>query len=132
MNLKKTILAVAILFIISNVLTTGWYMAMDSANTVPFSRHEPNYIGLVLNHLVFVGCFIYLFPSFIQPKNTINQAIIFGATMAIIMFIPTGMVVRSIWQVDFDLIFMLNTCAHLVIGAILGIVLRTIYNHKHA
>ena len=131
MNIKKSILSVIILFVLSNILTTVWYMLMDEANYVPFRRDEINYGGLMLNHILFVSGFVYLFPSYIKSKNTVLRAVQFGAVVASIMFIPTGLVVRSIWKVGFNGIFVFNAIAHAVIGVVLGIVARLIYNYKN-
>ncbi len=130
MNIKKSILSVFILFIVSNVLTTIWYMLTDNANYVPFRRSEINYLGLTLNHVVFAIGFVYLFPHHIKEQNTKGKAFLFGVVLAAIMFIPTGMVVRSIWQVEFNTIFFLNATAHAAIGGIQGIVVHIIHNYK--
>ncbi len=130
MNSKKTILSIIILFVTSNILTTIWYMITDEANMVNFRRDEPNYAGLTLNHLIFVCGFVYLFPHFIKEQNTKAKSIIYGAVLAVIMFLPTGIVVRSIWTVDFNWIFVLNTIAHVIIGGVLGLILSMIYNYK--
>ncbi len=130
MNFKKSILAIILLFIASNVLTTSWYMLTDTANFVSFRRSEINYGGLMLNHLVFVMGFVYLFPTYLRAKNTKLNAFWFGLVLAAIMFIPTGLVVRSIWQVDFNFIFLMNTIAHLVIGGVLGLLASLVYNYK--
>lgn len=130
MNYKKSILAVILLFITSNLLTTAWYMLTDDANFVSFRRAEINYGGLMLNHFIFVMGFVYLFPNYIKSKKSKLNAFWFGSILAAIMFIPTGLVVRSIWKVDFNQIFLMNTAAHLVIGGVLGIVLSLIYNYK--
>lgn len=130
MNIKKSILAVLLLFIASNVLTTLWYMLSDDANFVSFRRSEMNYAGLMLNHLIFVMGFVYLFPTYIKAHNTRLYAFWFGMVLAGIMFIPTGLVVRSIWEVEFNLIFLLNSMAHLFIGGVLGLISSLLYNYK--
>ncbi len=130
MNIKKFTLAVIALFIVSNVLTTVWYMITDDANFVPFRREEVNYLGLLLNHLLFVIGFLYLFPFLISERNTKGNAFIFGLVLASIMFIPTGMVVRSIWQVEFNAIFLLNALVHALIGGVIGLTARFIYNYR--
>ncbi|MDC6366981.1 MULTISPECIES: hypothetical protein [Flavobacteriaceae] len=132
MNTKKTILATLTLFIVSNVLTTIWYMLTDEANFLPFRRSETNYVGLLLNHLIFAIGFVYLFPSYIKGNGNYStgSALRYGVLLAAIMFLPTGFVVRSIWQVDFNLIFLWNTMAHLAIGGLMGILLLLIYNYK--
>lgn len=130
MNYKKSILGVILLFIVSNLLTTSWYMLTDDANFVSFRRSEINYGGLMLNHLIFVLGFVYLFPNYIKDNNSKPNAFWFGVVIAGIMFVPIGLVVRSIWQVDFNQIFLMNTIAHLIIGGLLGIILSLIYNYK--
>ncbi len=131
MNLKKTILAIIALFFISNVLTSIWYMLMDDANHVPFRRETINYAGLMANHLIYASIFVILFPSFYEKSSKMFNAFLFGALMGTVMFLPSGMVVRSIWQVDFDQIFILNSIAHIVIGGIMGIIMALIYNFKN-
>lgn len=130
MSIKKTAISIVVLFLISNVLTTLWYMITDDANFVSFRRSEVNYAGLMLNHLIFVCGLVYIFPYFIQNQNTRIKAFLFGMVMAIMMFLPTGIVVRSIWQVDFNTIFAFNTLAHSFIGGILGLALHSIFNYK--
>lgn len=130
MNYKKSILAIALLFITSNLLTITWYQLTDEANYVSFRRTEINYGGLMLNHLIFVMGFVYLFPNYIKSKNSKLNSFCYGSILAAIMFIPTGLVVRSLWKVDFNQIFLMNTVAHLTIGGVLGIVLSLIYNYK--
>ena len=130
MNYKKSIVGVLVLFIVSNLLTTAWYMFTDDANYVSFRRSEINYGGLMLNHLLFAAGFVYLFPNYMKEKKFKLNALAFGVILAAIMFIPTGIVVRSIWTVEFNQVFLLNTLAHLSIGGIMGVVLSIIYNYK--
>ena len=130
MSAKKSMLSIVILFVVSNILTTVWYMLTDEANIVSFRREEPNYGGLAINHLVFICGFVYLFPHFIKEQNTRIKSFIYGVVLALIMFLPTGIVVRSIWQVDFNTIFIFNALAHGVIGGILGLISGVIYNYK--
>ena len=130
MSFKKFIVLSLLLFIISNILTTVWYMSTDVANFVPFRREEVNYGGLMLNHLLFVIGFAYLFPFYAGVYNSKARAFLFGVILAGIMFIPTGLVVRSIWTVDFNLIFLINSLAHLAIGGLLGWISHIVYNYK--
>ncbi len=131
MSIKKSIFSVLILFIVSNVLTTLWYMLTNDANYVAFRREEVNYIGLIINHLVFVVGFVYLFPFYIKTHNTLLRAFLYGIILAAIMFVPTGIVVRSIWNVDFNTIFFWNAIAHFIIGGILGVIIYLIFNYKN-
>lgn len=131
MNFKKSILSVLLLFIISNVLTTLWYMLFDDANMVSFRREEINYLGLMLNHFIYAIGFVYLFPFYFKQHKTYLRAFIFGAILSAIMFIPTGIVVRSIWNVDFNSIFIMNSIAHIAIGGIMGLLIAFIFNFKN-
>ncbi len=130
MNRKKTMLSILILFVVSNILTTVWYMLSDEANMVSFRREEPIFAGLALNHLIFVSGLVYLFPHFIKEQNTKIKSFTYGVVLALIMFLPTGIVVRSIWQVEFNTIFAINTMVHSLIGGVLGLILSVIYNYK--
>jgi len=130
MNFKKSTLAVIAAFLVSNILTTVWYMVSDDANFVSFRRPEVNYLGLIINHLIYAVVFVYLFSSFYEKAPKLSRAFLYGILMAAVMFIPSGIVVRSIWTVDFNSIFVFNSIAHLVIGGVMGIVVAFIYNYK--
>ncbi|MDN5203717.1 hypothetical protein QQ008_20170 [Fulvivirgaceae bacterium BMA10] len=130
MNTKKTIIAVVVAFLLSNVLTTIWYTITDTSNYVPFRREEINYGLLVLNHLIYAGLLVYLFPVYYEKYLKRSYAFVFGCVTAAIMFIPQALVVRAIWTVDVNLMFFLNTVAHLLIGGIIGWVISFIYGKR--
>jgi len=121
MSSKKSILAVVVAFVLSNVLTTVYYMVTDEPNMVPYRRDEINYGALMLNHLIYAGIFVYLFPTFYQKAPKLSRGFLFGVLMAAMMFIPQALVVRSIWTVDINTIFFVNSIAHLLIGGVIGI-----------
>ncbi len=131
MNTKKMVLAVIVAFVLSNLLTTVWYMLTDEANTVPYRRDEINYPALMLNHLLYVGLIVYLFPFYYKTSPQTGRGFVFGCLAATLMFLPQAIVVRAIWKVDFNLIFVLNTLAHLLIGGIIGLAIAFIYNYKN-
>ncbi len=126
MKTKYYVLGILVAFIISNVLTTIWYMVMDEQNFVPFRRDEINYLGLLVNHLIYAGIMVYFYPFFFWQKPSSQNAFLFGGLIAALMFIPSALVVRSIWQVEIDAVFFSNTIAHLCIGGIMGIALHLI------
>lgn len=130
MTINKPILSFLVAFILSNVLTTFWYMATDEANYVPYRKEEVNYLALVLNHLVYAGIIVYLFPYYYSkaPKN--SRGFLFGCVMGALMFLPQAMVIRAIWKVDFNTIFALNTLAHVLIGGAIGFSIALIYGFK--
>lgn len=130
MKVKKSILAVLVAFLASNILTTLWYMLSDEANFVSFRRAEVNYLGLVANHIIYAIVFVLLFSSFYERAPKLGRAFFYGALMGCVMFIPSGIVVRSIWTVDFNSIFVFNSIAHVVIGGIIGVLVALIYNYK--
>ncbi len=131
MKFNKSLITTFAVFILSNVLTTVWYMVTDEANYVPYRRDEPNYGLLVLNHLIFAIGFVHLFPSYYQQHKKLVRGFVYGVIMAGIMFIPTALVVRGIWKVDVNTIFFLNTLAHLLIGGIMGVTSALIFDYKN-
>lgn len=130
MSQKKVILAVVVTFLISNILTTVWYLFSDDANFVSFRREEMNYLGLLANHLLYAVLFVYLFQSYYAKAPKTSRGLWYGVLMAAVMFVPSGIVVRSIWTVDFNSIFLFNAIAHLVIGGVMGLAVSVIYNYK--
>lgn len=131
MNTKKNILALFLAFVVSNLFTTIWYMLTDEANYVPYRREEMNYGALMLNHLIYAGLMLSLFPYYYKTNPKLSRGFVFGSLIAALMFLPQAIVVRAIWEVDFNTIFVLNTMAHIVIGGIMGILLAFIYNYKN-
>lgn len=130
MTTKRTIGAVIVAFLISNVLTTLWYMLTDEANTVDYRRPEINYLGLMLNHVIYAGLMVHLLPGYLRSTHTPIRGFQFGVLIAALMYLPQALVIRSIWTVDFNAIFVYNTLAHLGIGGIMGTVLTLIYHRK--
>ena len=127
----RTLIAIIAAFVLSNLLTTLWYMLSDEANNVAFRREEMNYLGLVLNHLIFAILFVVLFQPFYEKSNKIGHGIKVGILLGALMFVPTGIVVRSIWKVEFNTIFILNSLAHMIIAGIIGATVCLIYNYKN-
>ena len=127
MNSKKAVLALIAGFIASNVLTTIYYLITDEPNFVPIRRDQTVYAGMMLTHLIFVGIMVAMFPRWVRAtESLLSQGALFGALMAGMMFVPQAILVRSIWTVDFNAIFILNSIAHVAIGAIIGIVIARI------
>ena len=130
MSTRKTILAVIVAFIVSNVLTTIWYMATDEANMVPYRRAEVNYTGLIVNHLIYALLFVHLLLTYIKPQGTLVKGFVGGIILGAIMFLPQALVIRSIWAVDFNTIFVFNSLAHILIGGIMGLAVTPFFITK--
>lgn len=124
---KKKLIALVVTFILSNVLTTLYYMMTDDANMVEYRRDEMNYGALMMNHLIYAGLFVFFFPYYYQRHEKPANGFLFGILMGALMFIPQALVVRAIWKVDINAIFFLNTTAHLIIGGIMGLATALIY-----
>ena len=123
MPTKTFLLATVVAFLVSNVLTTLWYMLMDAPNVVPFRRETMNYGLLIFNHLIYAALMVHFYPFYRVKHNTISGAFRFGVLIAALMYIPQALVIRSIWTVDVNTIFFLNTLAHLAIGGAMGVAL---------
>ncbi|GEM_PF-2319852 len=130
MKTGKFLVSVFGAFLVSNLLTTLWYMAMDDANYVPYRREEINYAALLVNHLIYALLVVYLFPYYYEKHRTRLGAFGYGVIAAALMFIPQALVVRAIWKVDINTIFLLNSIAHLAIGGVMGVVVALIYDFK--
>ncbi len=123
MPTKTFVLATVVAFLVSNVLTTLWYLLMDAPNVVPFRRETMNYGLLALNHLIYAALMVHFYPYYKAKHSKLGGAFRFGVLIAAIMYIPQALVIRSIWTVDVNTIFILNTLAHLVIGGAMGVTL---------
>ena len=132
MSTKKSILAVVAAFLLSNVLTTVYYMITDDANMVPYRRESINYAALMANHLVYALLFVHLFVPYYERQPQRMRGFVYGVLMAAVMFVPQALVVRGIWKVDINAIFFANTVAHLLIGGIMGLVSAIIYGKPRA
>ena len=53
MSTGRAITALVVGFLLSNILTTIYYIITASMNTVPFQREQQVFIGLFLTHLIF-------------------------------------------------------------------------------
>jgi hypothetical protein len=126
---KSKIYAIIVGVLSSNVLTTAYYMITSSPNHMgAFQRPEYNYLGLMVNHIIYVSILVLTFARWYRTSDgsVIKQGVIYGLLMAAIMYLPQAFVVRSIWLVEFNLIFVSNIVAHLMIGAIIGLLVAAI------
>ena len=123
MPTKTFLIATVVVFLLSNVLTTLWYMLMDAPNVVPFRRETMDYGLLTLNHLIYATLMVHFYPYYKAKHFTIGGAFRFGVLIAALMYIPQALVIRSIWTVDVNTIFVLNALAHLFIGGAMGVAL---------
>lgn len=128
MSTKKSLLALVIAFILSNVLTTAYYMITDEANMIPYRRDEMNYLALMANHLIYAGLMVHFFPSYYSLNPVRSRAFLFGVLIAALMFVPQALVVRAIWTVDINTIFFVNTLGHLLIGGIMALSIAMVFD----
>jgi hypothetical protein len=125
---KSKIYAIIAAVLLSNLLTTVYYIITSSPNHMgAFQRPEYNYLGLMVNHIIYVSIAVSTFTRWYRAGDggIVKQGIIYGVLMAAIMYLPQAFVVRSIWYVEFNLIFVFNIVAHLCIGAIIGFVIAS-------
>ena len=131
MSTKKFFISLIAGFVTSMILTSIYYYIMDEPNMVDMRRSEMIYPGLMATHLLFVGLMILIYQRWRRvEESAVRQGSIFGVLMAAMMFIPQAVLVRSIWTVDFNGIFIVNIIAHLLIGAVIGIVIALIIERK--
>ncbi|WP_372371194.1 hypothetical protein [Candidatus Uabimicrobium sp. HlEnr_7] len=128
--MKKFLAAFITCFLISNVLTIVWYTATADANSVPFKREQPDYLLLQLNHIVFAFILAYIYPIGYKGGSLLKEGFCFGVLMGILMFLPTGLVVRGIWEVPANLMFVFNTIFHALAGGVCGVGIAFTYGKK--
>jgi hypothetical protein len=129
--MKKIILAIVAAFVLSNVLTTVYYVITAAPNHMGnFQRPEYNYAGLMVNHLIYAMILVMTFRRWYRTGDgpVVRQAALYGLIMAAMMYLPQAFVVRSIWFVEFNAIFLANIVAHLSIGVIIGAVVGYVMN----
>jgi hypothetical protein len=127
--IKSKVYAIIAGVLLSNVLTTVYYIITSRPNHMgPFQRPEYNYLGLMASHIIYVCILVLTFTKWYRTSDNaiIKQGVIYGILMAAMMYLPQAFVVRSIWFVEFNLIFVFNILAHLTIGAIIGLVVASI------
>jgi hypothetical protein len=126
---KSKIYAIIAGVLLSNILTTVYYLITAGPNHMgAFQRPEYNYLGLMVSHIIHVSILVLTFTRWYRrsDNSVIQQGVIYGVLMAALMYLPQAFVVRSIWFVEFNLIFVLNIAAHLIIGAVMGLVVASI------
>ena len=128
--MKKFVMALAAAFLISVVFNTIYYAVTAEGHTFVLTKAEPNFALIMLNHVVFALLLVYLFPIFYRDGSSIVEGAKFGALMGLVMFVPTGLVVRGAWDVPITPYFYLDIVMAAVITAIMGIAIGMIYGQK--
>ncbi|MEM7029054.1 MAG: hypothetical protein AAF629_05635 [Chloroflexota bacterium] len=130
MTIKKFTIAVVVAFIISNILNTIYYAVTAAGHVWEMTKAEPNYPLLMLNHLVFVLLLAYVYPIGYKGGSPIAEGARFGALMGLIMFVPTGLVVRAAWEVPITPYFLADIVFHTLATAIMGISIAFVYGRE--
>lgn len=130
MNIKKYIFAVIAAVIISIILNTVYYAVTAAGHTWAMTKAEPNLLLMMLNHVVFALLLAYIYPFGYQGGSPVSEGARFGVLMGLVMFVPTGLVVRAAWEVPITPYFLLDIVVAAVVTSLMGIAIGLIYGRE--
>lgn len=130
MNVRKFGLATLAAVVISVLLNTVYYAITAAGHEWAMTKTEPLWGLMMLNHIVFAGLLAYVYPIGYQGGAPLLEGVRFGALMGLIMFVPTGLVVRAAWEVPITPYFILDILMAAIISAVMGIAIASIYGRE--
>ncbi len=130
MNWTKFILAVVAAAVISILLNTVYYAITAEGHQWAMTKDEPNMALLTLNHFVFAALLAYIYPFGYQGGSPVAEGARFGALMGLVMFVPTGLIVRAAWDVPITPYFLLDIVIAAVVTALMGVAIALIYGRQ--
>ncbi|MEM7133084.1 MAG: hypothetical protein AAF702_42680 [Chloroflexota bacterium] len=130
MNWTKFALAVVVAAVISIVLNTVYYAVTAAGHTWEMTKEEPIMSLMLLNHFVFAALLAYMYPFGYQGRSPVLEGVRFGALMGLVMFVPTGLIVRAAWDVPITPYFLLDIVVAAVVTALMGVAIGLIYGRQ--
>ncbi len=132
MKPKYFILAFLSATFVSILLNSIYYGVTAEQHLWEMTKETPDWGLMILNHLVYAGLLTYIFPFGYTGKSVWGEGARFGALMGMVMFVPTGLVVRAAWEVPMTPLFALDIAMAAIISAIMGCAIAAIYKRTHA
>ena len=130
MKASKFILAVVVTVVISNILNIGYYGLTAAGHQWAMTKAQPDFSLLMLNHIIFALLLAYIYPIGYKGGSPVAEGARFGALMGLVMFVPTGLVVRGAWEVPITWYFPVDIVFHTLATAIMGIAIAYIYGSQ--
>ena len=132
MKIGRFIVAVLSVTVLSTIVNTVYYAATAQAHTWDATRSEPLIGLMVLNHIVFAVLLTVLYPMMRRRTTARRDGFTFGVLMGLVMFVPTGLVVRAAWTVPITIFFIVDTLFHALLTGGLGMVVAAFHAPRTA
>ncbi len=126
MKIGRFVGAVVAGTVLSTVANTLYYAVTAHAHTWAATRSEPLFGLMMLNHVVFALLLTAVYPMMRRRASAWRDGFTFGVLMGLIMFVPTGLVVRAAWTVPITAFFAADILFHALVTGGLGVVVATI------
>ncbi|MEM7343310.1 MAG: hypothetical protein AAF485_03640 [Chloroflexota bacterium] len=130
MKLKPYSLAAIAATFISLILNTIYYTATAAGHVWAMTKAEPDFALLTLNHVVFALLLAYIYPIGYQGGSPVGEGFRFGVLMGLVMFVPTGLIVRAAWEVPITFYFLIDIVVAAVVTGLMGVAIGIIYNRQ--
>ncbi len=130
MKITTYLLAALAATIISIILNTVYYTVTAEGHVWAMTKAEPNFLLLTLNHIIFALLLAYIYPIGYKGGSPVTEGFRFGVLMGLIMFVPTGLVVRAAWEVPITAYFFLDIIVAAVVTGLMGIAIGIIYSRQ--
>jgi hypothetical protein len=108
--------------VVSMITNSVYYFVTAEMNHLAITRPMPLMGMMIANHVVFALLMSYIYPRY-KRSESLSEGATYGVLMGAVSFIPSGLVVRSAWDVPAGLPFVANIICALVTGALMGLVI---------
>ena len=132
MKMGKIIGAGALVFVLSLVLNTAYYAVSAEGHIWEATRAEPLFELMTLNHVVFAVLLMAVYAMLKPSNRPLSRGFVYGVLMGLVMFVPTGLVVRAAWTVPITAFFAADIAFHAALTGLLGFVIALILREKRA
>ena len=122
MKIGRFVTAVAAVTTLSAVVNTIYYAVTAQAHAWEATRSEPLFGLMMLNHVIFALLLTVLYPMMRRSATARRDGFTFGVLMGLVMFVPTGLVVRAAWTVPLTALFATDILFHALLTGVLGAV----------
>ncbi len=120
-----SILGAALVSIVGNMI---YFTVTHEYHAFEMTKAQPLMSLIMLNHLVYAGMMVYLYPHFaMNVQNHQKKGWWFGVCMGIIVFVPSGLITRGAWEVPITFFFPIDIVFVALLSGLMGVVIGRIY-----
>lgn len=126
--MKYTLSATISAMIISMIGNTIYFTATHEYHAFEMTKSEPIMGMMILNHVVYAAMMTYLISRFVgKDDDVIKTGMWLGACLGVVMFVPSGLIVRSAWEVPITYFFALDIIFEILLSGLMGITVGWLY-----